>query len=380
MSAGRGASGRPPRGDGPDGPGAAPSPLASRWVGAPGARTHVLVGGEGEGPTVCLVHGNLSSARFFEPLAALLPRSWRVVAPDLRGFGHSDAVPIDATRGMGDFADDLGSVLADRELVPADRPVHLLGWSMGGGAVVRYAMDHPDRVGSTTLVAPLSPFGFGGTKDVAGTLCHEDGAGSGAGIVAPELVRRLAQGDRGDGSNLSPRSLLRNLYLQPPWRLPAPLEDLFVDEILLTALGEKNYPGDQTSSPHWPGVAPGTSGVANCMSPLYCDLSGFADVVASVPTLWVRGTDDKIASDQSLSDPGYLGQIGVLPGWPGTRTFPPQPMVSQTRAVLRRGQDQGGTVVESVFTGCGHSPLLEQPEHFRQLFTSFVTTADARFK
>jgi pimeloyl-ACP methyl ester carboxylesterase len=350
------------------------SGLRGHVLGPSGSRLSVLVGGPPEGTPVCLVHGNLSSARFFEPLTATLPAAWRVVAPDLRGFGHSDPAPVDARRGMGDFADDLERVLEDPRSVKPGRRVHLLGWSMGGGVVMHYATLHPERVASVCLVAPLPPYGFGGTKDAQGTLCHPDGAGSGAGLVAPELVRRLSAGDKDDGSPSSARSLLRYAYVHPPFRLPRAVEDLFVDEILLTALGEANYPGDTRPSEHWPGVAPGVSGVANAMSPLYCDLSGFAEVAASVPVLWVRGDEDKVVSDRSNIDAAVLGRAGVLPGWPGEEVFPPQPMVSQTREMLRRAERMGGKVVEALFSGCGHSPPLEQPERFCRLFVSFVTT------
>lgn len=357
------------------------SVLRSHFVGDDGRRVHALAGGGtdgpgADGPVVCLVHGNLSSARFFEPLVSALPPKWRVVAPDLRGFGRSDPVAVDARRGVRDFAEDVAVVLKSSELVPADRRVHLLGWSMGGGAVMQYAMDHPHTVASVTLVAPLPPYGFGGTKGTAGTLCYEDGAGTGAGTVSAELVRRLGDGDRSGDSQFSPRALLRNLYVRPPFRLPRPVEDLFVEEILTTALGRESYPGDQRPSPNWPGTAPGESGVVNAMSPLYCDLSGFSEVVASTPTLWARGSDDQIVSDRSMLDLGYLGQLGLVPGWPGPSEFPPQPMVSQTRAVLERGARAGGTLVESVFRGCGHAPLLEQPERFLRLFTSFVASAE----
>jgi hypothetical protein len=43
----------------------------------------------------------------------------------------------------------------------------------------------------------MSPYGFGGTRDVAGTPCHADFAGSGGGTANPEFVRLLAAGDRG---------------------------------------------------------------------------------------------------------------------------------------------------------------------------------------
>ncbi len=351
---------------------------SSAFVGRNDTRLHALVrAAEGEGPTVCFIHGNLSSARFFEPLLSSLPPTWRLVAPDLRGFGRSDAMPVDATRGLGDFVDDVDRALGHLAPTPADRPVHLVGWSMGGGVAMAYAIAHPDRVASVTLLAPLSPFGFGGTKGIEGSLCHEDGAGTGAGTVAPELVQRLEDMDRTADSDFSPRSVLRSLYLGPTSKLAPGLEDCFVDEILLAAIGDDHYPGTQRPSEHWPGVAPGTRGVANTMSPLYCDLSSFADVAAVRPVLWVRGNEDRIVSDHSMLDLGHLGAQGAVPGWPGAEVFPAQPMVSQTRALLRLAEKRGGTVIEALFEGCGHSPHLEDEARFIELLVPFVTTAEA---
>jgi len=249
--------------------------------------------------------------------------------------------------------------------------VHLVGWSLGGGVAMQYAIDHPASVASVTLLASMSPAGFGGTRDAAGTLCHEDGAGSGGGAVAPGLIEALTAGDSGADNSFAPRPTLRSLYLKPPFRLPPDREDLLVAEILLTALGNDNYPGDSRPSPHWPGVAPGTHGVNNSISPLYCDLSEFAEVATRIPVLWVHGDSDAIVSDQSMVDFGHLGEIGAVPGWPGDE-YPPQPMVTQLRAMLTRAVAGGGNVTEEVFTDCGHSPHLEQPEKFRELLVRFV--------
>ncbi|MDA8075333.1 MAG: alpha/beta fold hydrolase [Actinomycetota bacterium] len=350
----------------------------SAFIGPVGARLHSVVRpAEGQGPVVCFIHGNLSSARFFESVFRSLPPSWHLVAPDLRGFGRSAALPVDATRGLGDFVDDVDRVLTEPTVVPAGRRVHLVGWSMGGGVAMAYAIAHSDAVASVTLLAPVSPYGFGGTKGVEGALCHEDGAGTGAGTVAAQLVQRLVDKDRTAESEFSPRSVLRSLYVGARTKLSESLEDLFVDEILLAAVGDDHYPGDQRTSEHWPGVAPGVRGVANALSPLYCNLTPFADVAATWPVLWVHGTEDLIVSDHSMLDLGHLGALGVVPGWPGDEVFPAQPMVSQTRAVLHRGEEKGGTVVEAVFEGCGHSPHLEDEAHFVGLLEPFVESAEA---
>ncbi len=351
-----------------------PGGVSSSEVRTSRLRHHVLLSGAGDGPVVVLVHGNLSTGRFFGETMAALPPGFRGIAPDLRGFGHSQTAPVDATRGLRDYADDLAGLLSSPELPAPGRRVHLVGWSLGGGVVMQYAIDHPDRVASVTLLASMSPYGFGGTRDADGTLCHEDAAGSGGGAVAPGLVERIAAQDASDGDPFAPRSVLRSLYVKPPFRLAPDREDLLVAEILLTALGDGNYPGDMQPSPHWPQVAPGTRGVANAISPRYCDLSAFAEVAAAIPVLWVHGADDAIVSDQSMADFGYLGKLGAVPGWPG-EDFPPQPMKAQLRAVLARARAAGGSVTEEEFAGCGHSPHLEHPGRFRDLLVSFVTAA-----
>lgn len=325
-------------------------------------RTHVLESGPPGAPTLVLVHGNVSSAVFFADLMATLGRSWHCLAVDLRGFGRSAGLPVDATRGVDDFADDLHAVLS--ELVTG--PVHLLGWSLGGGVVLRYAMDHP--VASLVLESPMSPFGFGGTKDEHGTPCWPDYAGSGGGTANAEMVRRIAAGDTSSEDIASPRSVMTTLYVRPPFEFAPDVADRLVAGMLRMAIGDDNYPGDSVVSPNWPGSAPGSSGVNNAISPKYCDLSGFAALADGPDVLWIRGDADQIVSDTSLADIGYLGQLGVIPEWPGLEVFPPQPMVRQIRAVL----DKYGRYTEHVLPDCGHSPHLERPDEFVALVDGFL--------
>ena len=62
--------------------------------------------GPEDGVPVVLIHGNLSTGRFYEHLMPGAPASLRLIAPDMRGFGDTERVPIDATRGLRDWADD----------------------------------------------------------------------------------------------------------------------------------------------------------------------------------------------------------------------------------------------------------------------------------
>jgi pimeloyl-ACP methyl ester carboxylesterase len=346
--------------------------VTARVVDTPRLRTHFLETGETSDTPVVFVHGNVSSARFFEETLAALGGRYHAVAPDLRAYGDSESKPIDAKRGLRDFSDDVFSLVTTLGLGNG-RPVHLVGWSMGGGVIVQYALDHPAEVASLSLISPVSPFGFGGTKDTSGTLCWQDGAGSGGGTANPDYVNLLRSGDRGDTSPNSPRSVMNAFYFKPPFRVAPEREELFVDEMLKMRLGEEFYPGDATPSSNWPMVAPGTRGINNAMAPLYCDLSSLPGIDPRPPVLWVRGADDQIVSDTSFLDFGTLGQLGYVPGWPGEDTFPPQPMVSQMRAVLDAYWKNGGSYKEVVFSNCGHSPHIEKPAEFQQALVEFLS-------
>jgi pimeloyl-ACP methyl ester carboxylesterase len=343
--------------------------VTSEVIPTPRLRTRMLSSGSENGAPVLFVHGNASDSRFFEEILAALPSRYRGLAPDLRGFGGSETKPLDATRGLRDFSDDLRALV--EELGVSDE-LHLVGWSAGGSVVMQYAIDHPREIASIALIAPMSPYGFGGTKDAAGAPCWPDYAGSGGGTANPEFTRRLAEGDRSDEDLNSPRHVMNNFYFKPPFRGASEREEVFLSSVLSTQTGEDNYPGDMASSENWPAVAPGARGMNNAISPKYCNLEAFERIDPKPDILWVRGADDVIVSDTSLLDFGYLGQLGVVPGWPGEEGYPPQPMVSQVRSVLDAYEFGGGRYGEEVIPDCGHTPHVEKPEEFRRLLFEFL--------
>jgi len=345
-----------------------PEGVIARTVQTPRLATHLLESGPESGVPVILVHGNVSSSLFFDETLATLPDRYRGLAPDLRGFGGSETKPLDATRGLRDFSDDLQALVDTLEL----GRVHLVGWSVGGTAAIQYAIDRPEGVASLTMIDPMSPYGFGGTKDTKGTPCWPDYAGSGGGTANPEFVRRLRKGDRSDEDPNSPRNVMNSFYFKPPFRLPLEREEAYLTSLLSTKVGDDNYPGDATASENWPNVAPGTRGMNNAISPKYCDLSAFAGIEPRPDVLWVHGSDDAIVSDTSLLDFGYLGRLDAIPGWPGDDVYPPQPMVAQIRVVLDEYTANGGAYREEVISECGHTPHVERPEEFRRLLFGFL--------
>lgn len=315
-----------------------------------------------DGVPVVFVHGNVSSSLFWQRQMLDLPSGYRPLAVDLRGFGGTDPLPVDATRGLSDFTDDVVSLDVG--------PAHYVGWSMGGGVVMQLLRDHPELVRTLTLVNPVSPYGFGGTTDVDGTLISPDGAGAGAAGANPEFVQRLADGDRG-ADQTSPRTVMNTFYVHAT--VPSEDEDEYVESMLTTHTGEANYPGDTVPSNGWPGAAPGPRGVLNTMAPNHFRVDDLHTVTPKPPILWLRGTDDQIVSDTSMFDLAYLGQLGAIPGWPGAETHPPQPMIAQTRAVLDRYAAEGGTYEEIVFPETGHSPHIERPAEFAAALHKVLT-------
>lgn len=331
--------------------------------------TNILVSGDPDGTPVCLVHGNVSSARFWAELMAAMPDEYRVIAPDLRGFGDTETKPVDATRGVRDFTEDLAALFDELGW----ESVALAGWSIGGGIAMQYAIDHPEAITELILVSTMSPYGFGGTtRD--GMPCQPDHAGTGGGLANDEFVKRLAEGDTSGDAEGSPRSVMEAFYVGPDHEFDPETADAYVEAMCTTVTGDENYPGDATPSENWPGVAPGDHGVLNAISPKYFDTSNLTDIDPKPPVLWVRGDADQIVSDTSFFDAGFLGQAGELPDWPGEDAYPPQPMNDQTRDVLDAYADNGGTYTEETFTDVGHSPHIERPERFRSVLLDFLTT------
>src|SRR3954452_2223470 len=214
----------------------------------------------GPGEAVVFVHGDVSSALFWQQalLGVTAIGRHRALAVDLRGYGDTDPLGIDASRGVRDWSDDVAALITTLGL---DR-VHLVGWSMGAGVVLQYLLDAPERVASVVLVAPVSPYGFGGTAGPEGRRLAEGGAGAGAGTANPAFVAALASGDTTADEPTSPRSILRAFYVAPgSLPLDSQLEDVFVTAMNSTRTGEDHYPGDAATSAAWPGVAPGGRGV-----------------------------------------------------------------------------------------------------------------------
>jgi pimeloyl-ACP methyl ester carboxylesterase len=335
--------------------------VRSRMVRTPRLTQHIYESGPADGEPLLLIHGNMVSGRFFEELMAALPM-YHIIAPDLRGYGATEPLSTNALRGVRDYSDDIAALARRLRL----RRFHLLGWSLGGVIAMQYLLDYPQHVQTLTLHATGSPFGFGGTADADGTPNHADCAGSGGGLVYRQVAERYNAGDTTARSPFTARYSLRNVVVRPSFRFSDEREDILVEQMLMMRIGEQHYPGDSVPSSNWPYVAPGVYGPNNALSPRYLNLAPLGALRDGPPMLWIRGADDMMVSDASQFDPAMLGRYALIRGWPGRRIFPPQPMLTQIRALLDRYASNGGSYREVVLRNCGHAPMIEQPEQFQQ--------------
>lgn len=337
--------------------------ITAEVVSSPRLTTRVLFSGPADGTPVLFIHGNASSATFWEETMIALPEGFRGIAPDLRGYGEADRdTLIDAKQGVGDFAYDIAALMDTLGIYKA----HIAGHSLGGVVCFRMMTDFADRLLSVTLAATGSPYGFGGCKGLDGTPCYDDYAGSGGGTVNAAFTQAMAAGDRSSEPN-SPRDIMLKFYFKPPFK-PTREEEL-LSSLLSEHVGAKQYPGDMKASENWPNIAPGVYGPVNALSPKYAgDVSQIWTNPVKPPVLYVYGVDDQIVSDNSFFDLGTLGAFGAVPGWPGAEVFPPQPMISQVRDVLEKYAANRGEVTILPLENCGHTPYLEHPDAFNAAF------------
>jgi non-heme chloroperoxidase len=108
----------------------------------------------GTGRPVVLIHGWPLSGRSWEAqVPALVEAGYRVITYDRRGFGGSSQ-PWDGY-DYDTLADDLDAVLSHLEL----QQVTLVGFSMGGGEVVRYLARHgSSRIEKAVLAGAVPPY------------------------------------------------------------------------------------------------------------------------------------------------------------------------------------------------------------------------------
>ena len=138
----------------------------------------------GTGRPVVLIHGWPLSGRSWEAqVPALVEAGYRVITYDRRGFGGSSQ-PWDGY-DYDTFADDLEAVLSHLEL----QQVTLVGFSMGGGEVVRYLARHgSSRIEKAVLAGAVPPYLYKSDDNPDGGLDDATIAAFQAGVRGDRLA------------------------------------------------------------------------------------------------------------------------------------------------------------------------------------------------
>ena len=114
-------------------------------------RMRYIESGPSDGVPVVLIHGNLATGRFYEHVMVAAPERYRCIAPDMRGFGDTERVPIDADAWL--------ARLGRRHLLPRSRARdHPTGASRG--VVDRWRGNRELRAGPAGCVPHVRRSGF----------------------------------------------------------------------------------------------------------------------------------------------------------------------------------------------------------------------------
>lgn len=268
---------------------------------------------EPNGRTVLLLHGkNFSGAYWARTIDALTARGYRVIAPDQIGFGKSSK-PESFQFGFGELGEHTAGLLDDLGV----RRVSVVGHSMGGMLAARFALDHPNRVESLTLVNPI------GLEDWARMIPPV--------TIDDWYARELSATPAGV------KKYMFNAYFDGRWK-PA------YDELLEIQQGWLE--GADRERIAW------NSALAYDMILSQPVLYGFPDIAC--PTLLIIGQRDRTALGRDLAEPEVAETMGRYPEL-GRRT---------------RDAIPDAELVE--LEGVGHVPQFEAWDAYIAALTAFL--------
>jgi pimeloyl-ACP methyl ester carboxylesterase len=148
-------------------------------------------------PVAVLVHGFPLAGSMWEPQFKAVPSGWRLIAPDLRGFGASTLERESDSPSMDDYAKDVIDLM--RELGIATAVVG--GCSMGGYVTFAILRKAPALVRALVLVDTRagadSPEGRANRRSMLATL-EREGASGVAREMMPKLVGKTSTEERSD--------------------------------------------------------------------------------------------------------------------------------------------------------------------------------------
>lgn len=175
--------------------------VSHSFLDLPGLRMHVAEAGSGD--PVLLLHGFPQHWWEWRQVIPSLAERYRVIAPDLRGAGWTDAPAGGYTREQL-----LADVLALLDELQLDR-VHVIGHDWGGLLGFQLSLSHPDRVGRLLAMSIPHPYSRFDLRQVP-TMRH-------AWYQFPIITPVLGPWALSTGGQWLPRYLFRAFATDPSW-------------------------------------------------------------------------------------------------------------------------------------------------------------------
>ncbi len=205
---------------------------------------HVEDTGKPDGPPVLFLHGFMSSNLQWEPNRHRLGQELRLLLAEQPGHGLSPG-PDDAAAYRADqVLDQLDQVRSDRGI---DR-LWLVGQSLGGAMLIRYALRHPDRVAGLVFTNSRAVFGLAGkqadgkggsglppqpTRDLIRAMPYHP---SNARRIPADLKARMVE-----VADAMPLAVFRHFRTGGPWQSTDDLHRLKVPTLLINGRFEKVF-------------------------------------------------------------------------------------------------------------------------------------------
>src|SRR5215475_2350814 len=115
-----------------------------------------------EPQTILMLHGNAESGLAWYAWVPRLARDYRVVRPDMRGFGESTVMPADYPWTLDRLIEDFCLLIDHLDI----GRFHLVGAKIGGTIARAFAARRPDRLGTLTVVGTPPPLRVGAAERV----------------------------------------------------------------------------------------------------------------------------------------------------------------------------------------------------------------------
>jgi len=121
--------------------------MEGKFVDTKFGKIRPLEHGSGEN-TIIFVHGNLASAIWFKEMFKILPDNYKAYALNLPNFGFSEHIEMVDIKTYSDALHEFVNALKLDNFI-------LLGHSFGGAVVIKYAIEHTEKLSKLVLVDPV---------------------------------------------------------------------------------------------------------------------------------------------------------------------------------------------------------------------------------